>query len=200
MKKQLSDILKQTTKVNHQELEKLVVKQLRLVKTIEDYIKLLQLFYSYFGGLEDKINLYISPGNLENDFQRRKAARLCEDIKMLGGEIKEKVQNEGLPHIENHLQAYGALYVLEGSTLGGRVIVKMLQRQLNTDEETGFTFFTGYNDKTEEIWASFKELLNKLPQNDNGKEQIIKAANETFLKFKLCFHRNYDRNILGSTR
>lgn len=188
----LSDLLKQSTKINHQQLEKVMVKQLRLVKTNEDYIKLLQLFYSYFGGLEEKINLYITPFKLENDFQRRKAARLSDDIKMLGGEIKEKAQNEDLPLIVNHLQAFGALYVLEGSTLGGRVIVKMLQRQLNTFENIGFTFFNGYNEKTEEMWASFKELLNKQPQNAEETEQVLNTANETFLKFKLCFEKFYE--------
>jgi heme oxygenase len=187
----LADLLKQGTKINHQQLEKLMVKQLRLVKTNEDYIKLLQLFYSYFGGLEDKINLYISPGTFESDFQRRKAARLSEDIKMLGGGINEKTQNEDLPQIENQLQAFGALYVLEGSTLGGRVIVKMLQSQMNTLNNIGFTFFKGYNDETEERWASFKELLNKQPQNTTETEQVVSAANETFEKFTLCFEKKY---------
>lgn len=188
----LANLLKQETKVNHQQLEKLLVKQMRLISKKEEYVKLLQIFYSYFGALEEKINKYILPHHLEEEhqFQRRKTDRIADDIVVSGGVVQEKAREYDLPEINNHLQALGALYVIEGSTLGGRVITKMMQRQLETDSMEGFTFFHGYGDETESRWATFKELLNDKARNIADTETVIRAADNTFAKFHMWIEKN----------
>ncbi len=188
----LADLLKQETKTNHQQLEKMLVKQMRLISTKEDYVKLLQLFYSYFGALEEKINQFIIPHHLEEEhqFQRRKTIRIAEDITVSGGVVKDKAKEEDLPEIMNRLQAFGALYVIEGSTLGGRVIAKMMQRQMDTNDLEGFTFFHGYGDETESRWTNFRELLNEQPDSLEDKEIMIRTADETFEKFKCWIEKN----------
>lgn len=188
----LAELLKKETKVNHQQLEKALVKQMRLINTKGEYIKLLQLFYGYFGALEEKINEFILPHNLEeeHEFQRRKTKKIVEDIDVYSGVIPEKATDEDLPEITNQLQAFGALYVIEGSTLGGKVIAKMMQRQMETDAIEGFTFFHGYGDETESRWASFKELLNKQATDISEKEKVVKAADETFAKFQMWVDKN----------
>ena len=187
----LSDLLKQETKVNHQQLEKLLIKQMRLISNKIGYVKLLQLFYSYFGALEEIINQYILPQQMEEDhhFQRRKTDRIAEDIIVSGGTVPEKCTDEDLPEIRNVLQAFGALYVIEGSTLGGSVIAKMMQRQINTDAKDGFTFFYGYGEETESRWAIFQQLLNNQSVNKADKEVVLQAADETFGKFKLWIEK-----------
>ena len=181
----LADLLKIETKVNHQQLEKSLIKQMRLITTPEHYVKLLQLFYGYFGALEEKINEFILPHHLEEEhqFQRRKTKNIEDDIHSYGGTIPEKATDEDLPEITNHLQAFGALYVIEGSTLGGKVIAKMMQRQMETDAIEGFTFFHGYGDETESRWAAFKKLLNKQSSDIVEKDKVVGAADETFAKF-----------------
>lgn len=49
--------------------------------------------------------------------------------------------------IEIHLQSLGALYVMEGSTIGDKIISKMIEQQLKT-EFMAFTFFMGYGDQS----------------------------------------------------
>lgn len=188
----LADLLKQETKVNHQQLEKILVKQMRLISNQPEYVKLLQLFYSYFGALEEKINQFILPHQMEEEhqFQRRKTTKIAEDIVASGGTVNNKCADGDLPKIKDHLQAFGALYVIEGSTLGGRVIAKMMQRQMDTNTLEGFTFFHGYGDETESRWARFRELLNAQPDNAEDKEVVIRAADETFEKFKLWIEKN----------
>lgn len=188
----LSDLLKQETKVNHQQLEKLLVSQMRSINTKEGYVKLLQIFYSYFGALEEKINHSIPVQQMEEEhsFQRRKTERIAEDIKVLSGVVNEKCGDIYLPEIRNHLEAFGALYVIEGSTLGGRVITKMMQRQVGSDSLEGFSFFNGYGGDTERRWASFRELLNDQAKNDEDKMLVVQAANETFAKFKTWIEAN----------
>ena len=192
IKRPLAEILKQETKVNHQELEKLLVKQIKLIQTKNEYIKLLQLFYSYFGGLEEKINEFIVPQNLEREhhFQRRKTKSIEKDLLVLGGSVAEKTVEKALPEMTNQLHAFGALYVIEGSTLGGRIIAKMMQRQLKTEAGEGFSFFYGYGDETESRWVSFKELLNTQATEISDKKQVVRAANDTFAKFKKWIQDN----------
>jgi len=190
IKLSLSELLKQNTKSNHQQLEKLLVTKLRLISTTEDYIKLLQLFYGYFGGLEDKIIGNLSEVHMDDHLERRKTLSIANDIKILGGTLNEKAKEGDLPQIENFLQALGALYVIEGSTLGGRVIVKMLQRQLDIEHNKGLSFFSGYGEETESMWTSFKELLNNQTLTLGETELIIAAADSTFEKFKLWIEKN----------
>ena len=193
----LAETLKKETKVNHQQLEKSLVKQMRSINTPEEYVKLLQLFYGYFGALEEKINEFILPYHLEEEhqFQRRKTKNIADDIHVYGGIIPEKATDEDLPEITNYLQAFGALYVIEGSTLGGKVIAKMMQRQMETDTTEGFTFFHGYGDETESRWASFKELLNNQATDIVEKENVVKAADETFAKFQRWIDKNPEVQI-----
>lgn len=188
----LADLLKQETKVNHQQLEKLLVRQMRSINTKEGYVELLQLFYSYFGALEEKINHFILPHQMEEEhsFQRRKTIRLAEDIKALGGIVNEKCGEKDLPEIRSDLEAFGALYVIEGSTLGGRVITKMMQRQLDTESLDGFAFFNGYGDDTDHRWSSFRELLNDQGKNADDKKLVVQAADNTFAKFKSWIEKN----------
>ena len=186
----LSEQLKQYTLSNHQQLEKSLITQMRSINTHEEYVKFLQFFYSYFGALEDKINQYIGAAQLVDHLQRRKTESLLNDIKTIRGIIPEKAKDADLPKIENHLQAFGALYVIEGSTLGGKIISKMMAKQLNIENNKGLSFFSGYGEETERMWASFKELLNRQPQNEADAELIINAANDTFAKFKLWIEKN----------
>ena len=176
----LADLLKEQTLTNHQQLEKKLVAQIRSLTTEADYVKLLLLFYGYFGGLEDKINLYIGNVQLADQSSRRKTQAIADDILAMGAHPAAKASGADLPVIENTAQAFGAMYVIEGSTLGGSIISKMIAGKLGI--EKGLSFFNGYGEASHEMWGAFKEVLNTLPGKDN--EAVIAAANLTFLKFK----------------
>ena len=65
-----------------------------------------------------------------------------------------------------------------------------MQRQMDTNTLEGFTFFHGYGDETESRWAKFRELLNAQADGLEDKEIIIRAADETFEKFKCWIEKN----------
>jgi heme oxygenase len=185
-KESLSDRLKARTSVSHQQLEKALIIQMRGMRNQEDYISLLQLFYSYFSALEDQINQYIGTEQLPDYMERRKTESLVDDIRSLGGVLPEKAKKTDLPQIDNHLQAFGALYVIEGSTLGGQIISNMIAKQLHITDK-GLSFFKSYGDATNAMWEDFKKVLNNLQlDNPADQESIINAADDTFFKFKLC--------------
>ena len=179
----IADQIKKDTHTHHQALESIMVRQLKSMKSVADYTDILEIFYSYFGGLEQQIKAYLNK-DLAID-QRRKAGDLAADIAHFGAITPDFATGKDLPQIQNHLQAIGALYVIEGSTLGGIHISKMITKQLELNDTKGLTFFNGYGDDTMNMWSQFKDYLNEQPSNEAEQAEIIAAANETFMKFKL---------------
>lgn len=184
-----SERLKAFTSSNHQELEKLLVGHIRSINTREAYSDLLQLFSNYFGAIEAQVDPLIGQAVLADYTQRRKTKSLENDIIALGGTANRNIQAEDVPEITNILQAFGALYVMEGSTLGGPHIVRMIQKKLDTAELKGFSFFQSYGDDMMLMWEKFKQVLDLQAKNEAEQQVILDAANETFLKFKIWINK-----------
>lgn len=72
----------------------------------------------------------------------------------------------------------GAMYVMEGSTLGGQYIAKHVQDQLALDPGQGNAYFRGYAEKTGSMWQSFRQHLIDLPEEQGG--EVIAAAKAMF--------------------
>ncbi len=184
----LSEKLKNDTKHNHQVLEKKLVAQMRSMRSVQDCGKMLSLFYGFFGGLEIMINQHFDTFRLPDYLQRRKTAALANDLKDLGINLPKLADNADLPHIKNHLQSLGALYVIEGSTLGGKIISKMIQQQLNIGDNVGLSFFNGYGESTSLMWEIFKQCIN-YPMEAYQDDIVIASANDTFSKFSNWFDK-----------
>ena len=60
-----------------------------------------------------------------------------------------------LPPVDGIAAVIGALYVIEGSTLGGQVIAPRLSQSLGIDCDHGAGFFHGYGDETHRHWEHF---------------------------------------------
>jgi len=114
----LSITLKEETKDLHVALEKAMVPMIKGIQTTEDYVKVLGLFYSYYGGLENRLGKIVDI-KIPDHHLRRKKEIIADDILSLGGTLPELTPGQHLPSLENKYQAFGALYVMEGSTLGG---------------------------------------------------------------------------------
>lgn len=166
-----------------------MVGHIRSINTREAYSDLLQLFSNYFGAIEAQVDPLIGPAVLADYTQRRKTKSLENDIIALGGTANRNIQAEDVPEITNILQAFGALYVMEGSTLGGPHIVRMIQKKLDTAVLKGFSFFQSYGDDMMLMWEKFKQVLDLQAKNEAEQQVILDAANETFLKFKLWINK-----------
>jgi len=75
--------------------------------------------------------------------------------------------------------AMGILYVVEGSSLGGRFILKNLQSALGY-EENGVTYFNGYGNKTGSSWKNFLNILTSYEATHNNGDQIVAGADFAF--------------------
>lgn len=83
------------------------------------------------------------------------------------------------------LPAYaGVLYVVEGSTLGGQLIARALQRHLGLGPENGAAFYAGYGAQTGLRWQALVAFLDQLPQTTQAQTLAVDAALQTFALFE----------------
>lgn len=189
--------IKEQTKEKHLSLEK--NKKLSLLTDVNleigQYIDILKKFYGFFAPLEEKINQFSSIHNFIPDLKdRRKATALLTDIFYLSKNEQKEPQIadfKELPDVSTVAEAFGCLYVLEGSTLGGRFIYKNLENTLGLNSEQGASFFYGYGNNTGVKWKIFQSgLSNYMVQNPEQSAFAIHAAVITFEKLELWFDKN----------
>lgn len=182
--------LRSETKHIHQALEKVMIPGIKQADTPEAYAKILNVFYGYFKAIENLLDAQLDEKVVPAYTQRRKADIILQDLKAmsLNGQLPPLATD--LPQISNLHQALGAMYVLEGSTLGGQVITKMLKQNLNVNDTAYLKFFSGYGDETQKMWASFMGVLDQHAQDESRQGEMIEAAINTFAKFKLWIEKN----------
>lgn len=73
----------------------------------------------------------------------------------------------------------GALYVLEGSTNGGRFLAQVLRRRWNLDG-AGVASLDPYGDRQPEHWAAFKRKMNGATFESEHRDAIVEMAKRTF--------------------
>jgi heme oxygenase len=74
----------------------------------------------------------------------------------------------------------GPLYVLEGSTNGGRFLARVLERSLQIEGPAGLSYMDPYGDRQPEMWAEFKTLADQVELTPEQKDAVTEAACETF--------------------
>jgi heme oxygenase len=154
--------------------------------TLTQYISILQKFYGFFYPMEEDIGRFAVEQYLPDFAQRRKAALLKQDLACITRNKHLPLAIcQDLPPVNNMAQAFGSLYVMEGSTLGGKMIYKVVKELLGLDQQNGLSFFYGYGADTGNKWKTFQQsLLNLTSEHTNIDDQIIESANHTFLQLK----------------
>lgn len=179
----LSTNIKAATMVAHQQLEVKVVKKLKAIRSDADYADLLKHFYAYFSQLECEIKPFIQVDVLPDYHERRNSTYLKSDIEALGFTVDD-LPSTTVPQISNTMEALAALYVMEGSIMGGSIIVQMLAKGGITN---GVSFFSGYGPATGVMWAKFIAVLDAAAKTTADENQAIDTANATFNHFSDVF-------------
>lgn len=181
----LNEYIKEHTKEAHQSLEGKVVRQMKAIRSEADYAEVLNLFYTYFASVERAIAPFVTNEVLPDYAERRNSSYIKADIESLGVQ-PELDPNASVPQINNKLEALSALYVLEGSIMGGPYIVQMLKKY---GMDKGFTFFSGYGDESAAMWQKFVAALNAVAESTpDNKERAAEVANQTFARFEELFN------------
>lgn len=151
--------------------------------TAAEYRRYLQVMQRVVEGLENLLTPILKDVLPDID-ARIKQGWLAEDLE------KEGRENSYPPfHFSaderDVAYALGAFYVLEGSTLGGRVILKGLPASLDVPTR----YFEGYGAQTGPMWQSFSSTLGNAASAAT-EQHIIRGAVDTFAAihsyFNLC--------------
>lgn len=175
--------IKESTMPAHQKVEGIIVRQLKAVRSEADYAEVLKGFYAYFKAVEEAIAPYITTDVLLDLAERRNSSYIKRDIEELGGTI-DNLPLATAPQVNNVLEALSALYVLEGSIMGGPYIVQMLNKY---GIHRGTSFFSGYGEDSGKMWAGFTAVLNQHGADESTFAHAAEIANETFYNFGEVF-------------
>lgn len=178
-----SEFVKTATKKLHAEAEAVLVPIIKCINGNEEYQHLLTLFFGFFAPVEALIAQHIHTGILPDFAIRRKSDLL---MKSLGEGRCLPVAPELLwPVINNTAQAFGAMYVLEGSTLGGKIISQMLSANSSLQlTKNSLAFFNMYGNDTYYMWSRFKMVMDALFSNEDDMHMVSETACDTFIKMK----------------
>lgn len=175
----LHERLRIHTRQAHNQIEKNYFFSLILHQEISliQYKELLSKLYGFIRPCEAMINQLPYK---EIVTSKLKEPLLKNDLKALGVINLEDVnQCDVLPSLTDLYTLLGYFYVIEGSTLGGQVITKLLQKGLKITKTNGGSYFLGYGDQTLDNWQHFCKELNQITDKKQ-QDNIIKAAQLTF--------------------
>ena len=81
----------------------------------------------------------------------------------------------------NRSELLGAMYVIEGSTLGGQYIARHVEGVLGLRMGLGYSYFKGYNELTGVMWRDFMAVLEAVPSDHSA--ILVPAAKIVFKDF-----------------
>ena len=147
---------------------------------LADYRVLVERFYGFWAPLETKLWRIEALRDAELDLAGRLKSFLLErDLRVLGCQPALVPQCGNLPFVDNFLQGLGCLYVLEGSTLGARVISRHIGAKLRLSEGLGASFFNAYGESVGHRWNDFRTFVTARVSTEDA-EEMIAAARQTF--------------------
>jgi heme oxygenase (biliverdin-IX-beta and delta-forming) len=153
------------------------------LSSLNGYSKLIKRFYGFYAPLESALEHHTDKAVELLLSARRKTGVLQADLRALGVMTPDLAAIERcktLPRIETVAHVVGCLYVLEGATLGGRVVVPALENQLGITAGNGGAFFASYADHVDIMWLSFGRAAATCCDTAEGQNQALDAALATF--------------------
>ena len=137
----------------------------------------LQRFHGFWRGWQPLIAARLAEEALLGP--RRRLHLLANDLAFLGlsRAAIEALPVCPVPALEDAAAAIGSLYVMEGSTLGGRVILGHAGRRLGLTD-AGCSYFRGYGNATGAMWRAFLARLELCPMDQA--DRVASGATATF--------------------
>jgi heme oxygenase (biliverdin-IX-beta and delta-forming) len=179
----LQEKLKAHTQSLHNELEQQMFVNQIMQKTIniEQYKQLASCNYLVHLYNEDEIfdKLSVEIADKIGVDKRRKLQSLSFDVDEVGLKKQQLEQiNITKLALKNEYAALGAMYVLEGATLGGSVIIKQLRLNPNFPETFNFSYYGIYGKELIPNWQEFLSHLNALPADSH--DDVLTGAEQMF--------------------
>jgi heme oxygenase len=181
--------LRSETRAEHESTES-VMPLMQADLSREQYVAVLQKLHPVVSSWERWAVANVPADLLETVNGRQRAALIARDLESMGARIIDKARGfpaEAIPGLIDssavcRASFLGAMYVMEGSTLGGQYIARHLEEVLGLQPGEGDAYFRGYGERTGEMWWAFKAVLTDVP--DTEADSVIAAAKAMFGVFR----------------
>lgn len=153
--------------------------------TLESYLSLLKRMYRIHHCFEYWTGSRKEWPEFQFDFgEHRHLSQLDLDLAALGSAISRSclstailpLQDAGFPFL------LGYFYVLEGSSLGGQILSRLLAQHLGLTPEHGGAYFHSYGSLVGERWRSTQQLLSRVGTTVDAADATVAGARDAFTR------------------
>lgn len=160
--------------------------------TLDAYRNILRRFYGIYAPFEAVINRATYEPFLSSHSCRSQAEWLEQDLRALGDDADQLAaipRCSTLPSLSSRAKLLGALYVMQGATLGGQFVIQTLKTSVGPQALRSTRFFQSYGDQVKPMWVTFLERLVRAADSPQEECAIIESACNTFACFERWFSR-----------
>jgi heme oxygenase (biliverdin-IX-beta and delta-forming) len=182
------DYLRQATRSDHEATES-TVSLMDPALTRADYVEVLQRMYGAVRAWDEWSTVHAPPVLAPLLAGRHRSPLIAADLDTLQAPTPS-IDNDTNASLAAYLQGdetqrtaafLGAMYVIEGSTLGGQYIARHVEQTLGFEPGHGDSYFRGYGDQTGSMWRDFKAVLAEVP--DAHTDLVVQSAKQMFAFF-----------------
>ncbi len=180
--------------MEHEQIEA----QLDIPNRITDpsaYRALLSGFLTFYEPMEHALSKLDWDGAGIDFKSRRKTQLLAADLQACEVNTADLRRCRTLPPVTTPAQGLGCLYVMEGATIGGQVVHRMLRKHLGPWIDDRSRFFQCYGTEKGNRWREFREALDAFGavHDEALQQETIDSARTTFrcLRQWLDQHTNH---------
>jgi heme oxygenase len=171
--------LRAETEVEHKAMEE-ALDLMNPEATFSDYVVTVQVFEAFVRAWEESGEASC-PANMRTAFlQRQRHKLLQDDLEYL--KAAPLTEKPALPSFSEASSFLGAMYVMEGSTLGGQFISRHVEKTYGLEGGKGYSFFQGHGANTGRLWKEFSALLEEQIQKEAA-DGIVAGAKDMFNAF-----------------
>lgn len=184
--------LRAATTGHHERTERLVP-ALDPALLLDGYARILARFRAAYAPMEARLSVVAWPDGFDWS-ARRKVPLLDADLAWLAarGVAVPDVPPvaPAAPAAATLAAAIGTLYVLEGASLGGQLIVRRLGPRLGVDAGAGASFYAGYGARTGPMWKAFAAMAEHWGAGAAAEwDAVIASAQAAFDAIAVPFER-----------
>lgn len=176
--------LKSITQPSHDRLETVSFAHEIMSQKITrpQYLQLLAKTEILYQAIEPVVNQFIKESKINkiSPFISNRLADVKKDLKLLNGKQSAYILQDSPVRIHALPALIGTLYVLEGARLGGKVIVRALQKNTELADIKDFHFYEQAGIDTRQRWLNFRNLAEEMITDSAAVEVAARAAQETF--------------------
>lgn len=175
--------MRAATRPHHDRIDALV--NLRRMQDRSHYLQVLQVFDGFLGAWEPAVAAAL-PQRREWLRARSRRPFLHQDLRVLGA---DRGAPSMVPPLPSAAAAWGSVYVMEGSALGGTMISRSLAAS-GLGPDSGAAYFHGWGDATGRMWREVRELLETELASPDALAQACEAARATFDTLSALLEKN----------